>query len=151
MLGINWVNIFMGSITKLFCSMFICFLFSNSFSPSYRNFIKKIFEWFHILVLRWERFSCIPGFLKNQISFCAPAIFNGGVGIVWTGASQVALVEKKPLQISGDVGCFPELRKSPGDWHGKPLQSSCLENPRDRGACWGTVHGVAESNKTKAT
>ena len=27
-----------------------------------------------------------------------------------------------------------------------PLQYSCLGNPRDRGAWWATVHGVAESD-----
>ena len=27
----------------------------------------------------------------------------------------------------------------------RPVQYSCLENPRDRGAGWGTVHGVSES------
>ena len=26
---------------------------------------------------------------------------------------------------------------------GNPLQYSCLENPRDRGAWWPAVHGVA--------
>ena len=29
--------------------------------------------------------------------------------------------------------------------HGSPLQSSCLENPMDRGAWRATVHGVSES------
>ena len=29
--------------------------------------------------------------------------------------------------------------------HGYPLQYSFLENPKDRGAWWATVHGVAES------
>ena len=28
---------------------------------------------------------------------------------------------------------------------GTPLQYSCLENPRDRGAWWAAVHGVARS------
>ena len=28
---------------------------------------------------------------------------------------------------------------------GSPLQYPCLENPRDRGAWWATVHGVAKS------
>ena len=32
-----------------------------------------------------------------------------------------------------------------GEGNGKPLQCSCLENPRDRGACWATVYGVAQS------
>ena len=29
--------------------------------------------------------------------------------------------------------------------NGNPLQCSCLENPRDRGAWWAAVHGVAQS------
>ena len=29
--------------------------------------------------------------------------------------------------------------------HGNPLQCSCLENPRDGGAWWATVYGVAQS------
>ena len=35
--------------------------------------------------------------------------------------------------------------KSPGGGHGNPLQYSCLENPMDRGASQGTVHGVTKS------
>ena len=35
--------------------------------------------------------------------------------------------------------------QSPGEENGNPLQYSCLENPMDRGAWWGTVHGVAKS------
>ena len=32
-----------------------------------------------------------------------------------------------------------------GEGNGNPLQCSCLENPRDRGAWWAAVYGVAES------
>src|SRR5574337_49136 len=32
-----------------------------------------------------------------------------------------------------------------GEGNGNPLQCSCLENPRDGGAWWATVHGVAMS------
>ena len=32
-----------------------------------------------------------------------------------------------------------------GDRNGNPLQYSCLENPRDGGAWWAAVHGVANS------
>ena len=32
-----------------------------------------------------------------------------------------------------------------GDGNGNPLQCSCLENPRDGGASWAAVYGVAES------
>ena len=34
---------------------------------------------------------------------------------------------------------------SPGGGHVNPLQNFCLENPRDRGAWWATVHRVAKS------
>ena len=34
------------------------------------------------------------------------------------------------------------LGRSPGGGNDNPLQSSCLENPVDRGAWWATVHGV---------
>ena len=32
-----------------------------------------------------------------------------------------------------------------GEGNGKPLQCSCLENPRDGGAWWAAVYGVAQS------
>ena len=32
-----------------------------------------------------------------------------------------------------------------GEGYGNPLQCSCLENPRDRGAWWASVSGVAQS------
>ena len=31
-----------------------------------------------------------------------------------------------------------------GEGNGNPLQCSCLENPRDRAACWAAVYGVAQ-------
>ena len=35
--------------------------------------------------------------------------------------------------------------RSPGGGHGNPLQYSCLKNPKDRGAWWAILHGVAKS------
>ena len=32
-----------------------------------------------------------------------------------------------------------------GEGNGNPLQCSCLENPRDVGAWWAAVYGVAQS------
>ena len=32
-----------------------------------------------------------------------------------------------------------------GEGDGNPLQHSCLENPRDGGAWWAAVYGVAQS------
>ena len=44
----------------------------------------------------------------------------------------------------GDLGLIPGSGRSPGEGNGNPLQS-CLENPMDGGAWWGTVHGVTKS------
>ena len=55
------------------------------------------------------------------------------------------------------VGCSPWGRKesdtterlhfhfSLGEGNGNPLQCSCLENPRDGGAWWAAIYGVAQS------
>ena len=58
------------------------------------------------------------------------------------------------------VGCSPWGRKESdttehlhfhfslsciGDGNGDPLQCSCLENPRDGGAWWAAIYGVAQS------
>ena len=58
------------------------------------------------------------------------------------------------------VGCSPRGREESdttqqihfhfplsciGEGHGNPLQCSCLENPRDRGAWWAAIYGVAQS------
>ena len=63
-------------------------------------------------------------------------------------ASQVALVVKNPPANAGDVrdkGLIPGSGRFPGEGNGYPLQYSCLENPKDRGAWWATVHGVEKS------
>ena len=38
-----------------------------------------------------------------------------------------------------------------GEGNGNPLQCYCLENPRDGGAWWAAVYGVAESDTTEET
>ena len=43
------------------------------------------------------------------------------------------------------MGSVPGLGRSPGGGNCIPLQCSCLENPRDGGAWWAAVHGVAKS------
>ena len=46
---------------------------------------------------------------------------------------------------AGDTGSIPGSGRSPGEGNGSPLQYSCLEDPKDKGAWWATVHGVAKS------
>ena len=61
-------------------------------------------------------------------------------------ASQAVLVVKNlPASVGDirDVGSIPKSGRSHGEGNGSPLQYSCLENPRDRGA-W-RVHGVTKN------
>ena len=64
-----------------------------------------------------------------------------------TRASQVAPLVKNLPAKAGDMrdeGSIPGSGRSPGGWHGNPLQYSCVENPMDRGAWWATVHRAAQ-------
>ena len=44
-----------------------------------------------------------------------------------------SMVKKLPAN-AGDMGLIPGSGRSPGEGNGNSLQSSCLENPIDRGA-----------------
>ena len=51
---------------------------------------------------------------------------------------------------AGDPDSITGSGRSPGGGNGNPLQTSCLENPMDRGAWWVTYSpkGCKESNTT---
>ena len=59
--------------------------------------------------------------------------------IPWTeswGHEESDTTERLPFHFS--LSCT-------GEGNGNPLQCSCLENPRDGGAWWAAVYGVAQS------
>ena len=56
-------------------------------------------------------------------------------------------VKNLPTNV-GDMGSIPELRRSPGEGNGNPLQYSCLTNPIDRGTWQAVDHGVAKESDT---
>ena len=58
------------------------------------------------------------------------------VGCSPWGRSESGTTERLPFHFS--LSCI-------GEGNGNPLQCSCLENPRDRGAWWAAVYGVAQS------
>ena len=45
----------------------------------------------------------------------------------------------------GDPGSIPGSGRSSGEGNDNPLQYFCLESPKDGGAWWATVCGVAKS------
>ena len=50
---------------------------------------------------------------------------------------------KESVYNTGDLGWTPVSGRSPGEGNGNPLQCPCLEDPRDGGAWWAAVYGVA--------
>ena len=55
---------------------------------------------------------------------------------------------KNPPAVQETQFSTPELRRSPGEGNGNPLQYACLESSMDR-AWRATAHGVAERNTTE--
>ena len=68
-----------------------------------------------------------------------PGKFHGWRNLVgyspW-GRKESDITERLPFHFS--FSCI-------GEGNGNPLQSSCLENPRDGGAWWAAIYGVAQS------
>ena len=56
----------------------------------------------------------------------------------------LGLGSKESACNSGVPGSIPGLGRSPGEGRVNLLHCACLENPRDRGAWWATVHRVAK-------
>ena len=126
--------------------------------------------WFHVLAIvnSAEMSSKVHTFFKLWFS---PDVYPG-VGLL-DHMVALFLVFKDPLYCSPPVllpekshgqrrplGCSPwgcwesdpteQLRfhfslACIGEGNGNPLQCSCLENPRDRGAWWAAVSGVTQS------
>ena len=53
-------------------------------------------------------------------------------------------VGKESACNAGDTGSITGSGRSPGEGNGNPLQYSCLENPKSRGAWQATVYGVTK-------
>ena len=49
---------------------------------------------------------------------------------------------------TADLSLIPGMERFPGERNGNPFHYPCLENPRDRGVWWATVHGVAKVGHT---
>ena len=65
-------------------------------------------------------------------------------GHIWKAPSPGASDGKESACNAEDPDSMPGSGRYPGEGNGNPLQYSCLENPRHRGAWWTTVYGVTK-------
>ena len=111
----------------------------------------------------------IPDLRRNAFSF-SPLRIMFAVGLSYMAFTMLSWRRQwhpTPVLLPGKshgqrslVGCRPWSRKESdtteqlhfhfslsciGEGNGNPLQCSCLENPRDGGAWWAAVYGVAQS------
>ena len=112
----------------------------------------NIYKYFSI-IFSGLRFSiCFPTEIKQfpeircgTFSLCLNICSAFKENMIFFEQERVFKKASSNITNAGDLGLIPGLARSPGEGHGNPLQYSCLENPRDRGAWWATVHGVAKS------
>ena len=90
------------------------------------------------LNLRWFPGSCYSNNILKWLSYTYMSVLPGSqVGVELLSSSQVSDTTER-LHFHFSLSFI-------GEGNGNPLQCSCLENPRDGGAWWAAVYGVAQS------
>ena len=135
-------------------------IYTRLFSPNY-SWWKIIFSFSpnYLLYLTQAVHSLVFQLMKLTITFL-PSLREKN----WRRQRHPTpvLLPRKSYGRRSLVGCSPWGRKESdtterlhfhcslsciGEGNGNPLQCSCLENPRDGGAWWAAVYGVAQSRK----
>ena len=144
---LNWTH----NTEQLGCREFIIFYTSNDLFKDLQTFSEKqrihlyfiiIFFSIHILQGLFKIEKDILLFRRRQwrpTPIFLPGKSHGWrslVGCSLWGHEESDTTEQLHFQFS--LSCI-------GEGNGNPLQCSCLENPRDGGALWAAVYGVAQS------
>ena len=93
--------------------------------------------------------AAIHGVTKSRTRLSVWSVISPSTG--FPGGSMVTLRRGTSANTrdSGDAVSIPGSGKSSEEENGNPFQYSCLEKSMDRGTCWATVHGMAESDTTE--
>ena len=105
--------------------------YANKSSLTFNHSLEKEIITFHFSLCQRKQWQPIPVFL--------PGNSHGGRSLV--GCSPWYPEESDTTERLH----FHFLLLCIGEGNGNPLQCSCLENPRDRGAWWAAIHGIAQS------
>ena len=98
------------------------------------------------MLLIWRRkWQPTPVFLPREYCVDKEAWWAAVYGVAqrWTRLKQLSMHacighDTELFHFHFSLSCI-------GEGNGNPLQCSCLENPRDRGAWWAAISGVAQS------
>ena len=135
--------------------IWIEFLLTQSYL-SQRNLLKRFTELFpsglrlssgsslsRSVLLPWDKVGCPSFIMRRRTWHPTPVLLPGKshgrrglIGYSPQGHEKSDMTEWLHFHFS--LSCI-------GEGNGNPLQCSCLENPRDGGAWWAAVYGVAES------
>ena len=99
--------------------------------------------WDSVRAMLTEKFIALLDYIQRRQWHPTPVLLPGKshgqrslVGCSPWGHEESDTTEQLPFHFS--LSCI-------GEGNGNPLQCSCLENPRFRGAWWAAVYGVAQS------
>ena len=116
---------------------FLSSLLLPSFSPFSRwHFLEMLSSGYWASLLAQLEKAMAPH--CSTLAWEIPWVVEAG-GLPSMGREESDMTERLP---------FPFTLSGSGEGNGSPLQWSYLENPRDRGAWWAAVYGVAQ-NRTR--
>ena len=89
--------------------------------------------------------SRLQSFLASGSFQMSQLFASGGQSIGVSASASVLPINIQDWFPLGGTSWISLLSKGSREGHGNPLQCSCLENPRDGGAWWAAIYGVAQS------
>ena len=93
------------------------------------------------IICVWRKWQPTPVFLPGESDMTEWLHFTSLQCVSFPGGSD----GEESACNAGDLGLIPGLGRSPGERNGYPLQYSCLQSSKDRGAWWTTIPGIAKS------
>ena len=122
--------------------------FSFSFSPSneYSGLIFFRMDWLDLLAVQETLKSLLQHHSSKTSIFQCSAFFMVQLSHPYMTTGKTIALTRWTFVGKVTPLLFNMLsRTGTGEGNGNPLQCSCLENPRDRGALWAAIYGVAQS------
>ena len=137
--------VFSGGLCFTMVNMYACTQESSPYSVCLLSFHKFVLDIFRAGTLKWfsDTFRTAKSAVWFVLEHPTPVLLHGKshgrrslVGCSPWGREESDTTERLHFHFS--LSCI-------GGGNGNPLQCSCLENPREGGASWAAIYGVAQS------